>query len=168
MESPDDVLLSQRLSALPLESPPIGGWADLRARMQLAARKPTRGALNPRWFSLAAGVVGLALLLNVLRTSSPPTPAPAKSTADISALVQRSQDLESEIRGLRAHTPDVDEMRYALESAVESDLTVVDAQFAATDAPGEDLWRARVRLLEELKVATQIDTGSVFLQARLD
>jgi hypothetical protein len=30
------------------------------------------------------------------------------------------------------------------------------------------LWRERVRLLEELRTATQMDTGPLLLQARLD
>ncbi len=168
MESRDDTLLSQRLSALALESPPPGGWDELRARMDAKAQAPSRRSASPRWFSLAAGVIGLALVLNVMRSPTPPLPAPPQSISEISALVQRSQSLEGEIRGLRANTPDLDEMRFALESAVESDLTVVDAQLASTDAPAEDLWRERVRLLEELKIATQMDTGAVLLQARLD
>ena len=42
MESRDDALLSARLAALPLESPPADAWPQLARRLQAPPRR-TRG-----------------------------------------------------------------------------------------------------------------------------
>ena len=168
MESRDDALLGQRLAALPAEIPPQQGWGELRARIESSTPLP-RTRRTPTWLAVAAGVAAVSLFASLWqRQQAPGDVATATPTNPVTTLVQRSQTLETEIRGLRANTPDVDEMRYAWESAVESDLAMVDARLANAAAPPEDLWRERVRLLEELKAATAIDTGSVLLQARVD
>lgn len=166
MESRDDHRLSQVLAALTLETPPERGWGELRARLEASAAPRTRRA--PAWLALAAGVAAVSLFASLWQRAAPPADVGAAPVNPVTALVQRSQALETEIRGLRANAPDVDEMRYAWESAVESDLAVVDARLASAAAPPEELWRERVRLLEELKAVTTIDTGSVLLQARVD
>ena len=168
MESRDDALLSARLAALPLELPPERGSSELAARIADSRVAPVRRRTTPAWLARAAGFAAVGLFLSIWQRQLPSPELAAPTPNPIGALVQRSQALESEIRGLRAHAPDVDEMRYAWESAVESDLAVVDARLAAATSGPSELWRERVRLLEELKAATQIDTGSVLLQARLD
>jgi hypothetical protein len=118
--------------------------------------------------ALAASIAAVGVWAALWQPQVIAPPTPPTTPAAVTALVQRSQGLENEIRGLRANAPDVDEMRYAWESAVEGDLALVDARLANATEPSISLWRERVRLLEELKAATQTDTGSVLLQARLD
>lgn len=168
MESRDDAMLSARLAALPLETPPERGWSELAARIADIRSAPARRRTAAAWLALAAGFAAVGLFVSIWQRQLPSPELAAPTLNPIGALVQRSQALESEIRRLRANAPDVDEMRYAWESAVESDLAVVDARLAVATEPSIPLWRERVRLLEELQVATQTDTGSVLLQARLD
>ncbi len=167
MESRDDALLSERLAGLALEVPPERGWGELRARIESNAAAP-RSRRAPAWLTLAAGVAAVSLFASLWQRAAPPLEVGTAPANPVATLVQRSQALETEIRGLRANAPDVDEMRYAWESAVETDLAAVDAQLANAAQPSEGLWRERVRLLEELRAVTTIDTGSVLLQARVD
>jgi hypothetical protein len=44
----------------------------------------------------------------------------------------------------------------------------VDVGLTAGNSSDPVLWRERVRLLEELRTATTMDTGPLLLQARLD
>lgn len=62
MESRDDALLSARLAALPLESPPADAWPQLARRLQAPPRRTPRSA----WWALAASL-GLLTLLPWLR-----------------------------------------------------------------------------------------------------
>ena len=52
--------------------------------------------------------------------------------------------------------------------AIEKDLALIDVGLAARSAQPERLWRERVRLLEELKTASQMESGPLLLQARMD
>lgn len=168
MDARDDALLKERLAALPLETPPEAAWAQIRARIQAPARLgPARP--SPWWLALAAAI-SLALVLP-LRVPPAPTPAapvvPAASEPALAALMQRSQSLEAEIRGLRSASPELADVQYQWERAIEGDLALVDIGLTA-QGPAEPLWRERVRLLEELRSAAQPDNAPLLLQARLD
>jgi hypothetical protein len=167
MESRVDTSLKRRLLALPLETPPADAWASIRARIEAPAtsRLPRR-TLSPWWLALAAGLAAIALLPTALQ--QPGAVATPAADAPINALVQRSQALESEIRSLRAANPALAEAQYQWERAIESDLALVDVGLAERSPQQAQLWRERVRLLEELKTATQMDAGPMLLQARLD
>ena len=158
-----DLLLRERLAALPLQSPPGDGWHAIRAHLQ--ARPASTNAPNrtPWWMALAA-VLAVVSMVPAMRQSAELLPA---APAEVSALMQRSQALESEIRGLRANSADVAEVQYQWESAIEDDLALLDVGLTARSSAPQ-LWRERVRLLEELKTATQMDSGPLLLQARLD
>lgn len=161
MESRDDALLSQRLAALPLETPPADAFAAIARRASAPAGWRNRA---PMWLSLAAGACALALLPALQRGDRPLIPP----TGDVQALMQQSAHLESEIRGLRAGGGEVNDLQYAWESAIQNDLAVVDVGLTVRPASSADLWRERVRLLEELKTASNTDTGTLLLQTRLD
>ena len=60
------------------------------------------------------------------------------------------------------------DLQYQWESAIEGDLALVDVGLTAGNPSDPTLWRERVRLLEELRTATTMDTGPLLLQARLD
>lgn len=161
MESRDDALLSTRLAALPLESPMHDAWPALARRLRPA---PVRHASRAGWWALAATVGLLALVPGLVQR----TDTPAVTAPDISALMQRSQALEDEIRGLRAENPEIDSVKYAWESAIQNDLALIDVGLADHSHRSADLWRERVRLLEELKTTTRADTGTLLLKTRLD
>lgn len=161
MESRDDALLSMRLAALPLESPPGDAWPALARRL---APQPARRSLRAGWWALAASLTLLALVpFWQVGVDSPSPPS-----AELSALMQRSQALENEIRGLRAQSPEIDSVKYAWESAIQNDLALIDVGLADHGHRSPDLWRERVRLLEELKTTTRADTGTLLLKTRLD
>jgi hypothetical protein len=169
MESRHDPGLSAALRALPLEAPPADAWPAIRARM--GAAKPTSARPLWPWLALAASL-GLVALANPLwlRVPGPaPIAAPPVLVADaeLGILKARSQQLEGEIHALRAANPEVDEFRFALEQAIEDELTLVDVGLTAPGGDRDALWRERVRLLEELKTTTATDTGSLLMQASL-
>lgn len=172
MESRDDALLKERLAALPLETPPAAAWATIRAKMDAAANPPRPRVRPAPWWLALAAALGSATVLPVLMRDELPAPAspPAASAAgsELASLMQRSQSLEQEIRGLRETTPEVADLQYQWESAIEGDLALVDVGLTAGNPSDPTLWRERVRLLEELRTATTMDTGPLLLQARLD
>ena len=172
MESRDDTLLKERLAALPLETPPAAAWATIRAKMEAAADPPRpRVRPAPWWLALAAAISAATVLPVLLREELPaPVSQPAASAAssELASLMQRSQTLEREIRGLRETSPEVADLQYQWESAIEGDLALVDVGLTAGNSSDPALWRERVRLLEELRTATTMDTGPLLLQARLD
>ena len=100
-------------------------------------------------------------------TTSALVPAATEPT-ELASLMQRSRLLEGEIRDLRTSGADVAEVQYQWERAIESDLALVDVGLSASAEQPEQLWRERVRLLEELKTASRMDSGPLLLQARLD
>ena len=167
MESRDDSLLRERLAALPLETPPAA-WTAIR--MQLEAQAPPRVPRRPSpwWLALAAAIAVVVIAPALQHSGAPDARGTTPVAPEVAALMQRSRLLESEIRGLRAASPDVAETQFDWESAIESDLALVDVGLAARGEHAEPLWRERVRLLEELKTASQMDTGPLLLQARLD
>ena len=172
MESRDDALLRERLAALPLEAPPADGWAAIRARMAAAASPPRpRARPSPWWLALAAAVAA-AMVLPVQDRNGLPAPTAQQAAgvahSELASLMQRSQSLEREIRGLRETSPEVADLQYQWESAIEGDLALVDVGLTAGNPSDPALWRERVRLLEELRTATTMDTGPLLLQARLD
>ncbi len=172
MESRDDALLKDRLAALPLETPPVAAWATIRAKMEAAANPPRpRSRQAPWWLALAAAISAATVLPVLLHDELPaPVSQPAASAAssELASLMQRSQTLEREIRGLRETSPEVADLQYQWESAIEGDLALVDVGLTAGNSSDPALWRERVRLLEELRTATTMDTGPLLLQARLD
>lgn len=159
MESRDDALLSMRLAALPLESPPADAWPTLAHRLA-----PRPRSLRTGWWALAATLALLALVPFWPVRVDPPSPP----SAELSALMQRSQALENEIRGLRAQSTEIDSVKYAWESAIQNDLALIDVGLADHGHRSPELWRERVRLLEELKTTTRADTGTLLLKTRLD
>ena len=171
MESTGDALLRERLAALPLETPPAAAWATLRCALEKRALPPrTPRRPSPWWLALAAMLATVAIV-PTLRTPTPtPTPneAAVATTPELAALMQRSRSLESEIRALRAGASGLAESQFDWERAIENDLALVDVGLAARGDRSEPLWRERVRLLEELRTAAQMDTGPLLLQARLD
>lgn len=169
MEPRHDPGLSAALRTLPLEAPPADAWPAIRARMIAAKATPAR-PLWP-WLALAAslGLVAMASPL-WLRAPDPalmPDPPALVADAELQSLKARSRQLEGEIHALRAANPEVDEFRYALEHAIEDELTLVDVGLTAQGGDRHALWRERVRLLEELKTTTATDTGSLLMQASL-
>lgn len=169
MESRDDtVLIAERLAALPLETPPAAAWSAIRSQLLARSAAPARRRTpSPWWLALAAALAAVVVAPSLRQVAQTPPLAPAEAPA-VAALMQRSQALEREIRGLRAQAPAVDDVQYQWERAIESDLALVDVGLTARGDQTEPLWRERVRLLEELKTATQTDTGPLLLQARLD
>ena len=174
MESKGDALLRERLAALPLETPPAAAWSAIRNQLQPTApvRAPRR--TSPWWLALAAALTTAAIVPGL---QQPSTPIPATTSAlvpaateptELASLMQRSRLLEGEIRDLRTSGADVAEVQYQWERAIESDLALVDVGLSASAEQPEQLWRERVRLLEELKTASRMDSGPLLLQARLD
>jgi hypothetical protein len=169
MESKSDALLRERLAALPLETPPAAAWATIRRELERHARTPQAPRRKSPWWLALAAAIATAAILPALQTPPPaPTEAAVETAPELAALMQRSRLLESEIRELRAGAPALAESQFDWESAIEDDLALVDVGLAARGDGSESLWRERVRLLEELRTAAQMDTGPLLLQARLD
>jgi hypothetical protein len=169
MESKRDALLRDRLAALPLETPPAAAWATIRSELERRAQRPRAPQRPSPWWLALAAVLATAAIAPALRTPTPaPTEAAVATTPELAALMQRSRSLESEIRELRASASGLAESQFDWERAIENDLALVDVGLAARGDRSESLWRERVRLLEELRTATQMDTGPLLLQARLD
>jgi hypothetical protein len=169
MESTGDALLRERLAALPLETPPAAAWATIRSELEQRAqpqRAPQRR--SPWWLALAAAIATAAIVPGLQTPAPAPTEATVAASPELAALMQRSRLLESEIRELRASAAGLAESQFDWESAIENDLALVDVGLAARGDGSESLWRERVRLLEELRTAAQMDTGPLLLQARLD
>jgi hypothetical protein len=169
MESRDDAMLRQRLAALPLDEPPAAAWAELRQRLEresVRARAPRRP--SPWWLALAAAIAVVAIAPSWRQSVDADVRSPVSLAPEVVALMQRSRALEVQIRDLRAASSDVAETQFEWESAIENDLALVDVGLAARGRESEPLWRERVRLLEELRTAAQMDTGPLLLQARLD
>jgi hypothetical protein len=167
MDTDTDTLLSRRLRELPQLTPPENGFALISAQLALSQEKPERRRWfdTTAWLGLAASVALAALLLSADR----PAPSSAELVEippQVLALMQRSQALEAEIK--RVETPDVDELRFALESAIQSDLALIDVGLAGANRPDAQLWAERVRLLEELRSVSQTDTGTLLIQASVD
>lgn len=168
MESKRDTLLRDRLAALPLETPPAAAWTALRQQLQARATPRTSRRPSPWWLALAAALAAV-VIAPALRHSGAPVPGVAAPVAaEVAALMQRSRSLENEIRTLRAASPEIAESQFEWESAIENDLALIDVGLAARSAQPERLWRERVRLLEELKTASQMESGPLLLQARMD
>ncbi|HWS28084.1 MAG TPA: hypothetical protein VN259_16095 [Xanthomonadales bacterium] len=168
MESRDDSLLRERLAALPQETPPAAAWTAIRKQLEVQATPRAPRQLSPWWLALAAAIAAVVIAPALQQSGAPDSRGAITVAPEVAALMQRSRSLESEIRGLRAASPDVAETQFDWESAIESDLALVDVGLAARGEHAEPLWRERVRLLEELKTASQMDTGPLLLQARLD
>jgi hypothetical protein len=169
MESKRDALLRERLAALPLETPPAAAWATIRSELERRAQLPRAPRRTSPWWLALAAAIATATIVPGLQTPAPaPSAASVATTPELAALMQRSRLLESEIRELRADAPALAESQFDWESAIESDLALVDVGLAAHGDRSEPLWRERVRLLEELRTAAQMDTGPLLLQARLD
>lgn len=169
MESNGDALLRERLAALPLETPPVAAWSAIRRQLQQQST-PVRAARRPSpwWLALAAALALAAIVPGLQQPPQPATELAAAAPAEVDSLMQRSRLLESEIRQLRADAPALAATQFEWESAIENDLALVDVGLAAQGGHSEQLWRERVRLLEELRTAAQMDTGPLLLQARLD
>ena len=168
MEFRDDSLLRNRLAALPLETPPAAAWIALRKQLEARAMPRAPRRPSPWWLALAAALAAV-VIAPALRHSGAPDPGVATTVApEVAALMQRSRTLENEIRGLRAASPEIAETQFEWESAIENDLALIDVGLAARSAQPERLWRERVRLLEELKTASQMESGPLLLQARMD
>lgn len=168
MESKGDTLLRDRLAALPLETPPAAAWTAIRKQLEARATPRAPRRPSPWWLALAAAIAAVVIAPALQHSGAPDQGVPPTVAPDVAALMQRSRSLENEIRGLRAASPDIAETQFEWESAIENDLALVDVGLAARGAQPERLWRERVRLLEELKTASQMDTGPLLLQARLD
>ena len=158
-----DLLLRERLAALPLQAPPHDGWNAIRAQLQTRQASKSARQQAPWWMALAAVLAVLAIVpamrqVEVVQQTPP----------ELQALMQRSQALENQIRGLRANSADIADVQYQWESAIENDLALLDVGLTGRGNPSPQLWRERVRLLEELKTATQMESGPLLLQARLD
>ena len=168
MESRDDALLRDRLAALPLETPPAAAWTAIRRQLETHATPRAPRRPSPWWLALAAAIAVVVIAPALQQSGAPDVRGTTPVAPEVTALMQRSRSLESEIRGLRAASPDVAETQFDWESAIESDLALVDVGLGAPGARPEPLWRERVRLLEELKTASQMESGPLLLQARLD
>lgn len=168
MESKGDALLRERLAALPLETPSAAAWPAIRKQMQQRC-EPVRAPRRPSpwWLALAAVLAMAAILPGLQRPALRPADLGSEATPALADLMQRSRLLENEIRELRAEAP-LAATQFEWESAVENDLALVDVGLAAQGGRPEQLWRERVRLLEELRTASQMESGPLLLQARLD
>lgn len=168
MESRDDSLLRERLAALPLETPPAAAWTAIRTQLETRVAPPTRHRPSPWWLALAAAIAAVVIAPALQQSGAPDVRSTTPVAPEVAALMQRSQSLENEIRALRAGSPDIAQTQFEWESAIENDLALVDVGLGAPGARPEPLWRERVRLLEELKTASQMESGPLLLQARLD
>lgn len=174
MQARDDALLSQALRGLPLEQPPAQGWAELHARLRGRSSPPRGWRQAPWWMAVAASL--LVLLAWPGRQSELPpaadTPvAQADATAAESGLagwIERSRQLEEEIRFLQAGSAAVDEMQYAFERAIQDELALVDLGLQADQAANPELWQRRIRLLEELRDVGRGGSAALLLYAQLD
>lgn len=168
MESKGDALLRERLAALPLETPPAAAWTAIRGQLQARAKPSASRRPSPWWLALAAAVAAVVIAPALQQSGAPDARGAITVAPEVAALMQRSRSLESEIRALRAASPDIGQTQFEWESAIENDLALVDVGLGAAGAQPEPLWRERVRLLEELKTASQMESGPMLLQARMD
>jgi len=168
MESKGDALLRERLAALPLESPPVAAWSAIRKQMQLQITPARARRPSPWWLALAAVLATAAIVPGLQQSAVRTTDVRTQANPAVADLMQRSRLLENQIRELRAAAPALAATQFEWESAVESDLALVDVGLADQGGRSEQLWRERVRLLEELRTASQMESGPLLLQARLD
>ncbi len=153
----------EALSALPLETPPPGGWNALSARLD--ARQPARAPSRPpgqwRWPRWAAGIAAAVVALTLVAPwrgalDAAPAPGPDAAMADarepLEQLYAESARLESLLAVAR------DERVSTATAAVFSDtlgerLAAIDAALAqpglARDAQAA-LWEQRVEALRAL------------------
>lgn len=134
-----------RLQALPFAAPPADRWSEVQRRLR--ERRVKRGRA-PLFVGLAAAASVLLAVALVTRVESPVT-----TTAIPDPLVQRSQQLERELRAM--------EQRGVLSGAeaqliaeLEDRIAVVDLQLASGEVGPEEadrLWQRRVDLLMDLK-----------------
>ena len=168
MESRDDSLLRERLAALPLETPPAAAWTAIRKQLEARAKPRAPRRPSPWWLALAAAVAAVVIAPALQQSGAPDARATTIVAPEVAALMQRSRSLESEIRALRAASPDIAQTQFEWENAIESDLALIDVGLAERGSRSEQLWRERVRLLEELRTASQMETSPLLLQARMD
>jgi hypothetical protein len=138
-----------RLKALPTLNPPRDRWPAIRENLQKERRK-TR-MVKVRWGSLAlaASLAGVIAVRGIQKHQ-----ADSVKTQDLASLVNRSQELENE---LREYDPASRVMSVAKAGAVaelEDRIAAVDDRLnESSGIPREnlvDLWRQRVNLMEGL------------------
>lgn len=140
----------ERLQRMPYADPPEDRWHAVRRGLESRRRAAKRA---PLFAGLAAAASVLLVLAFVVRVEPPVT----ASTPD--PLVQRSQELERELRAMGqrgvlsgAEAQVIDEL--------QNRIAVVDLQLASGEldaAEAERLWRRRVDLLMELKAVRSDD-----------
>ena len=148
--------LAAALAALPLESPPPGGFARIEATL---AKRRARAHLV-RGLALAASLAAIALVPLVL-LSGRDAPAPATVTAVATpagtqaeagtrlALIEQNQQLEAWVR---AQDEPFDGATAYASAELEDLIGMLDVQLSAThdEAAADALWRQRLGLLNEL------------------
>lgn len=147
--------LPARLRALRDFDPPPGGWERLQARTRARRRYAYAGG----GLALAASVLfGVAVSLGIgVQKPQPAAPAietaqAAASNADISRLINTSQQLEQRLARVRPEVAVWDSSREARASELEHGVMAIDAElnYASDRATTETLWRNRVQLMNAL------------------
>jgi hypothetical protein len=144
--------LAEALRALPTAAPPADAWAAIERRTRTARRR-----IDWRWVGVASAAT-IAVAFGVAVYEREPT-----RSAEIPALVARSQSLEREIALTR---PDV---RWGDgRAAVVYRIADLDRELAplaldpVRDPKREEaLWRQRVALMQSLSEIDAPDTGPV-------
>lgn len=143
--------LGDRLRALPVYTPPAGGWNALSARM---AAKRRRFYAMSGGMALAASVV-VAFVVGVLVPKTGAGPSvnfiSDANAGEVAQLIDRSQELERELASARPQVMVWTSGREARASVLEQRLRVIDAQLNyAGGRESAALWRDRVKTMNAL------------------
>lgn len=175
------------LRALPPHRPPADAWQRLSERAAadgVLAAPQARHTLNTVAWRAAAVFGGVALLiaLRPWQSPDPATTVPAQQAAavqpavqiepagpvEIGSLIDRSRELEMQLRGLPTG-PSVQRVgTVSTITALEDRVAMIDAQLSLAEAGGETqdarrLWRERVSLMDTLVTLRRADADSVWL-----
>lgn len=145
-----DRTLRQALQSLPQEQAPEQLWSRIEQQLGTATvvqLKPRRSVRSwAPWIALAAGVMALALTLNLNQT---PVSLPDSSAATLAALQEQSRKLEQRLATLRSHDTRYSARAARLEQSLADGLALTDLQLSvASDTQiSTQLWQRRVALL---------------------
>ena len=168
--------LTDALRALPLQGPDRSAWPDLAAQLQQPRTPARRPAQVPRVVvpaALAAALAGVFVVATGPREHIAPalvaTVAPtaassntngaqvnnvhnaATDAAQLAALQQRSQDLESWLRQTSDAALPLQGQDLVAATEIENLIGLVDVELAAPhETQDAGLWRKRIGLLEDL------------------
>jgi hypothetical protein len=153
--------LRAELLELPQFAPPADGWRKLQERLPAHPRTPR----IPRWATLAAAALLLALTWRMVRhpaTVSAPGPGITAAAEELPRLIARSRELESALAAQSEPTA-LSGADAELIFRYEDNLAAIDQRLAvlpAGDPAAAKLWRRRGDLLGGLIDARAPRQGS--------